>query len=185
VRLCVADTGRIGPVRGGGIKVVDNLEQILALHKKWVDGAEGGARANLSGADLQGAKLQGANLRWADLRWADLQWANLRGANLSGADLQGANLREANLQWANLRGANLSGADLQGAKLDFSDWPLWCGSLDARVDRGIAAQLAYHFCRLGCDDPEYLAARDAILKFANTFHRAEECGILTRREETE
>jgi hypothetical protein len=164
-RLCVADTGRIGPVRGGGVKVVDNLEQILALHKKWVYGAEGGAQANLRGADLREA-----DLRWADLRGADLRWADLRGADL---------------RWADLRGAGLSGADLQGADLDFSDWPLWCGSLDARVDQGIAAQLAYHFCRLDCDDPEYLAARDAILKFANTFHRAEECGILTRREETE
>ena len=67
-------------------------------------------------------------------------------------------------------------ADLREADLDYSCWPLWCGSLDVKVDARIARQLAYHFCRLNCDDSEYLEARKAIAKFANKFHRAEECG---------
>ena len=82
-------------------------------------------------------------------------------------------LREADLRKANLRGANLRGADI-----DFSCWPLWCGSLGVRVDARIARQLAYHFCALACDDPEYIKARNAILDFANQFHRAKVCGIL-------
>lgn len=77
---------------------------------------------------------------------------------------------------AYLREANLRGADLCGANLDYSCWPLWCGSLDVKVDARIARQLAYHFCRLDCDDPEYLKARKAIAKFANGFHRVDECG---------
>lgn len=77
---------------------------------------------------------------------------------------------------ANLGGANLREADLHGADLDYSCWPLWCGSLDVKVDARIARQLAYHFCRLDCDDPEYLEARKAIAKFANGFHRVDECG---------
>ena len=79
---------------------------------------------------------------------------------------------------AYLRGADLRGANLRGANLDYSCWPLWCGSLDVKVDRRIAAQLCYHFCRLYCDDPEYLVARNAVIDFANTFHRVEECGRL-------
>ena len=67
-------------------------------------------------------------------------------------------------------------ADLRGADLDYSCWPLWCGSLNVVVDARIARQLAYHFCRLDCDDPEYLEARKAIAKFANGFHRVDECG---------
>lgn len=67
-------------------------------------------------------------------------------------------------------------ADLRGADLDYSCWPLWCGSLDVKVDARIARQLAYHFCRLDCDDPEYLEARKAIAEFANGFHRVDECG---------
>ena len=98
--------------------------------------------------------------------------ANLRGANLQGADLRDADLRVADLQDANLRGVDL----------DYSCWPLWCGSLDVKVDRRIAAQPAYHFCRLDCDDPDYIEARNAIVNFANEFHRVEECGWLELRE---
>lgn len=81
------------------------------------------------------------------------------------------------------RRAKFQEADLRGADLDYSCWPLRCGSLDVKVDARIAAQLAYHFCRLDCDDPDYIAARNAILDFANTFHRAEECGKLEPKEE--
>lgn len=77
---------------------------------------------------------------------------------------------------ANLCKANLRYANLHGADLDYSCWPLWCGSLDVKVGARIARQLAYHFCRLDCDDPEYLEARKAIARFANGFHRVDECG---------
>ena len=66
------------------------------------------------------------------------------------------------------------------ADLDFSCWPLWCGGLAVKVCKRIAVQLAYHFCKLDCDDPEYIAARNAILDFANQFHRVGECGKLEK-----
>jgi uncharacterized protein YjbI with pentapeptide repeats len=84
------------------------------------------------------------------------------------ADLHGADLREADLYGANLREANL----------DFSCWSLWCGSRDVTVDRRIAAQLTAHFCALNCDDPDYQAARAALLAFAKSSHRAGELGLL-------
>jgi len=133
----------------------EELQEILDAHKKWINGEDGGA---------------GADLRRADLRRADLRRA----------DLFGANLRDANLFGANLRDANLSGADLSGADLDFSCWPLWCGGLAVKVCKRIAVQLAYHFCKLDCDDPEYIAARNAILDFANQFHRVGERGKLEK-----
>lgn len=129
------------------------LNVILEKHQKWLQGEPGGERAN----------LQMANLQWVDLQEANLQWANL--------------------QWANLRGANLRGANLRGADFDYSCWPLWCGSLDAKADQILAAQIAYHFCRLDCDDPEYLKARNAIRDFANKFHRVEECGRIEVKDE--
>ena len=139
----------------------EELQEILKKHKKWLAGEDGGARAYLRGADLRGADLRGVNL-------SD---ANLRGANLSDADLRGADLSDAHLR----------GADLSGADLDFACWPLWCGSLAVKVCKRIAVQLAYHFCKLDCDDPEYIAARNAILDFANQFHRVSECGKLEKR----
>ena len=131
----------------------NQLKNVLELHRKWINKEPGGERADLCGANLQGANL----------RRAGLQEADLCGANLCGANLQGANL--------------------QGADLDYSCWPLWCGSLDVRVCKRIAAQLAYHFCRLDCDDPEVIAVQNALIPLANQFHRVDECGKLEPKEE--
>ena len=86
---------------------------------------------------------------------AHTQWLDGNGGER--ADLQGANLRRANLQGANLRGANLRSADLRradlrSANLDFSAWPLWCGSVGAIVDDRIQRQLLYH--AYATDNPE-------------------------------
>ena len=170
----------------------EKLSKILELHKKWINHKAGGELADLSEANLWGAYLRGAYLRGADLSEADLRGADLRGANLRGADLRGADLSEANLWGAYLRGAYLRGADLseadlrganlRGADLDYSCWPLWCGSLGVRVCKRIAAQLAYHFCRLVCDDPEVIAAQNALIPLANQFHRVDECGEIEPKE---
>ena len=61
------------------------LHKIIRKHNLWLQGEDGGERANLSGA----------NLSRAILREADLSRANLSGAILSGANLSGAILREA------------------------------------------------------------------------------------------
>ena len=138
---------------------------------------------NLRGADLCEADLCEADLCEADLCEADLCGADLCGADLCGADLCGANLhrtdlRGANLCEADLCVADLRAADLRGANIDYACWPLWRGSLGVKVDVRIARQFAYHLCALDCDDPEYIKARDALLPFANQFHRVQECGIL-------
>jgi uncharacterized protein YjbI with pentapeptide repeats len=138
----------------------DELNKVLELHTKWLQGEEGGVRANLQRANLRGANLRKANLQDADLQYAnlqdaDLQYANLQGATLYGADLQDANLHEANLQGVDLRGADLRRADLrranlQEANLDFSCWPLHCGSKDVKVDIEQAKQLLLHIVWLDC-----------------------------------
>ena len=152
----------------------EELKNILKKHKDWINGIDGGERVNLGYADLECADLRYANLGRANLRYADLSCADL-----SRADLRHADLGDANLRYADLRGVNLKSANLRGADIDYSSWSLWCGSLDVKVDKRIAAQLAYHFCRLYCDDPEYIKARNAILDFANQFHRVDECGRLS------
>ncbi len=150
----------------------EKLSKILELHKKWINNEPGGEQANLRGADL----------RIANLRKADLRGANLREADLWRADLGEADLRIADLRGADLEGADLEGADLKGANLDYSCWPLWCGSLGVRVCKRIAAQLAYHFCRLVCDDPEVIAAQNALIPLANQFHRVDDCGKIELKE---
>ena len=177
----------------------EELQTIIEKHKKWLNAVPGGERANLKRANLEGANLASANLASANLASANLEGANLEGANLASANLEGANLASANLRGANLkganlrcadlegadlRGANLKGAnlrcaDLEGADLDYSCWPLWCGSLrDVQIDKRIFAQLAYHLCRVIVDDDECKAAQRALYPIANQFHRVSECGRL-------
>ena len=99
----------------------EELQKILKLHEKWLNGEDGGVKANLSDANLCYADLRGANLSGADLRDANLCYANFRGANLRGANLSGADLNDANLSGANLSGADLIGADLRDANLIDAD----------------------------------------------------------------
>lgn len=98
-------------------------------------------------------------------------------------DLRYADLRYANLKGADLRGADLRYADLRGANIDFSCYPLWCGSLGLKADKRLACQLAYHLCSMQCDDTEFVKMRNSVLSFANQFHRADECGVLEPIEE--
>lgn len=132
----------------------EELQTILEKHKKWMNDVPGGECANLRGVNLEYANLENANLRCANLEDADLKGANLKGANLKNANLKGANL-------------------------DYSCWPLWCGSLrNVRIDKRIFAQLAYHICRVIVDDDECKAAQRALYPIANQFHRVDECGRL-------
>ena len=118
------------------------------------------SEANLRGANLRGADLRGADLSEADLSWADLSWANLRGAGL----------RSANLSGAGLRSANLRGADLRWAKLDFSCWPLWCGSIDVKLDSKQLKQHIYH-ALINADKELKALITPELRDYANGFHR--------------
>ncbi len=141
----------------------ETLDRIISLHRVWLMGEEGGARANLADAnltradlaeaDLARANLAGANLADADLVGAylvgaDLARADLTDADLTRANLAGADLTDANLARAYLAGANLAGADLAGALVmpDGRTWRAYradhlagiCDDQDVRA-RAIAA----------------------------------------------
>ena len=113
--------------------------------------------------------VNGESLGFINL--SDLRGADLSGADLSGANLFRANLSGANLNKANLNKANLSEADLRGANLDYSSWPLWCGSLRAIIDDKIEAQLLYHLISVSNHRGLFTQAQ---LDFANKFHRVGE-----------
>jgi len=120
----------------------EELEQILAAHRKWVesDGKEGNQadliKANLEKADLFQANLQEADLMGANLQGADLLVANLQKANLAGAQLQGANLNGANLRGAELKHTNLEGAEsLTQEQLDEA-----CGDEKTKLPPGLSVK---------------------------------------------
>lgn len=143
------------------------LDLILEKHKKWLDNENDGERANLQDANLQGVDLQGVDLQGADLR---------------GVDLRDANLRDANLRYADLQDADLRGANLRGVDLDYSCWPLWCGSLGVYIDDRLAKQLLYHllynaaYSKNISEEVKNALLKPDIVALANEFHRVDECG---------
>ena len=71
------------------------------------------------------------------------------------------------LEWqANI---DLSGANLRGANIDFSCWPLWCGSFGVKTDIEQIRRLLYHICRVKCDDPTFAKTVASIRDEANTW----------------
>ena len=142
------------------------------------------SHANLSHADLSGADVSGADLSHVDLSYVVLSHVDLRGAFLINADLTGTDLTG-----TDLTGAYLLNADLSGADIDFACWPLWCGSLNMKIDKKIFCQLLYHVLRAGksVDDEEVknLFSIPEIVKLANQFHRACECGKILQEKKTE
>ena len=142
----------------------NKLNKILDKHRKWLNHEEGGERANLSDS----------NLRHSNLNNRDLCRSNLRGADL----------RHSDLRHSNPRGADLRHSDLREADIDYSAWPLWCGSLKAYVDDRIAIQLLYHTLSVVQHSP-YVSdeLKRALLTpgnidAANRFHHVGECGKL-------
>jgi hypothetical protein len=146
------------------------------------------SHANFSHADLSHADLSGADLRHTYVSHANLSHADLSGADVSGADLSHVDLSYVVLSHVDLRGAFLINADLTGADIDFACWPLWCGSLNMKIDKKIFCQLLYHVLRAGksVDDEEVknLFSIPEIVKLANQFHRACECGKILPEAKT-
>ena len=137
----------------------NRLNEILDKHKKWLNGEESGERA-----DLHDSILSSSDLRGSDMRSSILSSSDMRGSDM--------------------RGSILSGSDLRGSDLDYSVWPLWCGSLKAHVDDRIAIQLLYHTLSVVQHSP-YVSdeLKRALLTpgnidAANRFHHVGECGKL-------
>ena len=83
----------------------------------------------------------------------------------------GSEGQKADLSYADLWGADLSDANLRNADLDFSCWPLWCGSIGVKVDEKIARQLMYHTLIVMLDSGiEIPETKEKLIKFANDSH---------------
>ena len=97
--------------------------------------------------------------------------------------------QKANLCEADLREADLSRADLSRADLDYSAFPLWCGGLDIHIDDRQATQLLYHlirnvkYSRNTSKAMKKLCKIKSLIKQANKFHRADECGRIEEDED--
>ena len=181
-----------------------DLSEILRKHWLWLGQEDNGERANLEdanldgadmrfakmqranmkGATMQGATMQGAHMRYADMRFANMQGADMQGADMRCSNMTYANMQDANMQDTDLKNVSMRFADMRGADIDYSCWPLQCGSLKAHVDDRIAIQLLYHALSVVqhspyvSDDIKRTLLTEAVVDIANRFHRVEECGEL-------
>jgi len=64
------------------------------------------------------------------------------------------NNKKIDLRNADLRNAVLQYADLRNANLDFSSFPLWCGSFNIKDDGKLVKQLLGHIARINCTDKQ-------------------------------
>ena len=166
------------------------LNDVIALHDKWLKGLPEGKQAKLADADLRGITLDNVSLQQADLRKADLSdaqlysvdltRANLREANLSHAtagctdltqaSMQRANLRKAVFDGSNLTHANLRDANLFGASFYRAD----CHSavfvrVDARkADFGLANLHVTNFSDARLDEANFTTAHISQTQLHNT-----------------
>ena len=158
----------------------EELNEILDLHKKWLNGEDGGKCANLSDVDLSdvdlsgailvGAKLSDANLLCAKLKGADLSGAILVGAKLKGADLVDADLSNTDLSYTDLSNTDLSNADLIYANL--SDANLRGADLTCANITNVTYDEQTSFFALQCPEEGsfigYKKVRDKIVKLLIT-----------------
>jgi len=141
------------------------------------------SNTNLSYTDLSNADLSNTNLSYTDLSHAylsntnlgnaDLVEANLSYTDLTNANLRGANLTNANLSKTDLQGVDLKGANLTGACIDYSCWPLSCGSLNVVVDERTLKQIGYHWMSLIPIDKIKKLGLEKAVEFVNEFHQVE------------
>ena len=136
------------------------LKVILDKHNLWLEGREGGVRADLEGAYLIGANLKNTNLEYANLIGTNLIGTNLEGANLYGANLKGATLIDANLEDANLSRANLENVNFIGANLEdaIMSEDFEVEQEDSKMnnlEKLQAARVSYEAAHVSCEDARF------------------------------
>lgn len=102
------------------------LDALVSLHERFLDGRIGGRRAMLKRVDISGLSLADKNLRQADfsgcnMREMDLAFTIFQEATLYACDLSFSNLIHTNFIRADMRGARIESANLAGADLERAD----------------------------------------------------------------
>ena len=102
------------------------LDALVSLHERYLDGRLGGRRAILKKIDISGLSLKDKNLRQADFSGCNMTHMNLaftifQEASLYACDLSFSNLVHTNFVRADLRGARIENANLAGADLERAD----------------------------------------------------------------
>ena len=91
----------------------DQLDALVTLHSRFLEGRLGGRRAMLKNTDLSSLSLNGG-----DLRQAEFMGCVMMGMDLSNANFQEASLYACDLSNSNLNNTRFVRADLRGARIE-------------------------------------------------------------------
>lgn len=130
-----------------------DLDEVIKLHKDFVEGRRGGNRAILKFLDLSALDFLSADLSQADFTGsklinADLSMGTFESSCFFACDLRNANLEGASFARADFRGASVAGANLTGADLNSAD--MREGKIMERGQNGILENRQ----RLGTNDSQ-------------------------------
>lgn len=117
------------------------LDAMVDLHTRFLNGRIGGRRATLKNIDLSGLNFSGKDMRQADFTGCkmtrmDLSKANFSESRLYACDLSDSNLARCNFSRADLRGARIQSANLEQANFDKADLRVGGFSKDGMYDTG-------------------------------------------------
>lgn len=104
----------------------DQLDAMVKLHQRYLDGRIGGRRASLKNTDLSGLVMRSCNLSQSDFMSCimmnmDLSGSNFSEASLYACDLSVSNLNNASFTRADLRGAKIENASMREIDLEKAD----------------------------------------------------------------
>lgn len=140
--------------------------------------------------DLSNSTIDMMHMRGGKLSRLELDNSTVRNTEARDVEMPEISMIDTNMTNVSIISCNIIMADLTGAKfinvtLDYSGFPLHCGSFDFTSDIKIPAQLAYHLCRIICDDPIVIKAQSHLNELANKFHRAVECEYIYNEEDAD
>ena len=69
-----------------------DLDELIALHEKFMRGELNGRRLNLAYAIMRKVSFRGKNLKFAEFKGANLSWCDFSDTNLEGASFYSCNL---------------------------------------------------------------------------------------------
>lgn len=149
--------------------------------------------SEFNSCDLSGARLEKVSARRSVFLVCEIESAYAEGSDFSATQFNSCNMDSCDMNNAilhgvqfcrcNTRGMHLNGSDMTGANIDYSAWPMWCGSYGVKVDRRLFEQLVMHLCGVVVDDREYWNVQQTLKSIAMRHPRAQE--FLCLREDDE
>lgn len=99
------------------------VQDILILHKKWLNGDKGGKRAVIRKAKIEDMNLEKKDMRYVEFYGVSLNGSRFNGSNFTGARIQWSSLVNTEFIKAILRKTKMTGSDMTltvAIKADFS-----------------------------------------------------------------